>query len=232
MSERYAIYFAPAVGSELWRRAAAWLGRDALTGQMFDAGVGGLDPAHRLALTHSARRYGFHATLKAPLALAPGLAARDLDRALRAWAAANPPVDLGRLQLAWLGEFLALVPEAPSAALNDLAGRVVVDFDGFRAPLTATERQRRTAAGLDPRELELLETYGYPYVLDRFLFHMTLTDRLPEADREPFRRAADAFLAPLLDEYVLLDRLVVFHQAEAGAPFARLRDYPLAGEGQ
>jgi putative phosphonate metabolism protein len=229
MSERYAIYFAPPVGSELWRRTALWLGRDAATGAAFEADIAGLDPARRLPLTHSARRYGFHATLKAPMALAPGLADRDLDRALRAWAAANPPVDLGRLQLAWLGEFLALVPEAPTAALNDFAARIVIDFDSFRAPATVAERERRTAAGLDSREIELLETYGYPYVLDRFLFHMTLTDRLPETDREPFRRAADAFLAPLLDEPVLLDRLVVFHQAEEGARFARLRDYPLAG---
>ncbi len=42
------------------------------------------------------------------------------------------------------------------------------------------ELQRRRAANLTPRQEFLLMHWGYPYVLDEFRFHMTLTRRLPD----------------------------------------------------
>jgi hypothetical protein len=39
--------------------------------------------------------------------------------------------------------------------------------------------------------------------------------------------AAQSWFAPILRQNLLLDRLVLFHEAEAGEPFVRLRDYPL-----
>lgn len=230
MPERYGLYFAPAVTSECWRRAAIWLGRDALTDTLLEADVGGLDPEHRLAVTRSARRYGFHATLKAPMALGARLEGKDLGRALKAWAATQAPVMVGRLELRSLDGFLALTPVTQSPALTDFAARVMTDFDGFRAPPSEAERARREAARLSPRQVELLGQYGYPYVLEEFLFHMTVSDRLPAAEFEPVRAAAAAWFAPLLGEELLLDRVVLFREAEAGAPFLRLRDYPLGGE--
>jgi hypothetical protein len=132
--------------------------------------------------------------------------------------------------LTWLDGFLALVPASQSQALTDFAAKVVVDFDGFRAPLTPAERDRRRAAHLTARQNELVEQFGYPYVLEEFLFHMTLTDRLEARDRDSFRLAAESFFSPLLEDNLLLDRLVLFREAEPGAPFMRLRDYPLGGD--
>jgi putative phosphonate metabolism protein len=229
MPERYAIYFAPPASSELWRKSAIWLGRDALTDGQIEADIAGLDPERRHHLTRAARRYGFHATLKAPMALDGRLADRDLDRALAAWARANAPVTIGRLTTISLGGFLALVPTEQSPALTDFAGSVVADFDGFRAPLTEAERARRRGA-LSPRQQELLETYGYPYVFEEFRFHMTLTDRIEDAaERARFATAIGDFFGFMGETEVALDRLVLFREAAPGAPFRRLRDYLLTG---
>lgn len=231
MPERYGIYFAPAVTSPLWAAATQWLGRDAASGATSQITIGGIDAGRRAGLTAAARRYGFHATLKAPMALAQGLGGRDLDRALKAFAAVHPAVDLGPLAVQPIGGFLALMPVAQSAATTDFAARCTVDFDGFRAPPADDDRARRIAAGaLTPRQVELLDRYGYPYVLEQFLFHMTLTDSLGPADHEALHAAATAWFAPAIGEHLLLDRIALFHEAEPGAPFTRLRDYPLGGE--
>lgn len=231
MPERFGIYFAPAVSSPLWTLATQWLGRDPATGATSESAAGGLTFAERLPLVGSARRYGFHATLKAPMALDARLEGKDLDRALKAWADVHRPVDIGPLVLKPLDGFLALVPADQSRALTDFASAVVTDFDGFRAPLTADDRAKRiTSGGLTPRQIELLDRLGYPYVLDEFRFHMTLTDRLAPADAARIERAAAQWFGPALEQDVLLDRLVLFSEAEPGAPFRRLRDYPLKGE--
>ncbi|MDR3471487.1 MAG: DUF1045 domain-containing protein [Devosia sp.] len=232
MPERYGIYYAPALTSRLWSLASLWLGRDPASGTNSAVAAGGLTFEARLPLTVSARRYGFHATLKAPLALDARLEGKDLDRALKAWAEARGPVEIGRLVLRPIGGFLALVPAVQSQTLTDFAADVVVDFDGFRAPLEATDRAKRIASGqLTPRQVELLDQLGYPYVREEFRFHMTLSDNLEPAALETVSRAAAEWFAPGLDEPLLLDRLVLYHEAESGAPFRRLRDYPLSGEG-
>ena len=230
-AERYGIYFAPPVTGELWRRAAIWLGRDAATDVILEADIGGVDPEHRHKLTHSGRRYGFHATLKPPMGLNAKLEGKDLDRALKAWTVANGAVDIGPLALQPIEGFLALVPAAQPQALTDFAARVVADFDDFRAPLTELERRRRVASGqLSARQIELLDRFGYPYVAEEFRFHMTLTDSLGAADQAAMASAAADWFAPFIGEHLLLDRLVLFHEAEPGAPFRRLRDYPLTGD--
>ncbi|WP_035973715.1 DUF1045 domain-containing protein [Bradyrhizobium sp. WSM471] len=41
-----------------------------------------------------------------------------------------------------------------------------------------------------------LVRWGYPYVFDRFRFHMTLTDRVPADSQPEVRQALDAVFAP------------------------------------
>ena len=59
---------------------------------------------------------------------------------------------------------------------------------------------------------------------------MTLTDRLPEEERESYRSAASTHFGALAEAEILLDRLVLFHEPEPGAPFVRLGDYILSPE--
>jgi hypothetical protein len=65
---RYAIYFVPAQDTNLYRFGASILGYECYTGE--DAPFAGdleIDPGVWTELTDDPRRYGFHATLKAPI---------------------------------------------------------------------------------------------------------------------------------------------------------------------
>lgn len=226
MTERFAIYYAPSATSNLWERAATWLGRDAADGDLFDGPVAGIDRARLLNLTQSANRYGFHATLKAPMALTDGATEADLRTALAAFAGQHQPVNLGKPRLASLDGFLALLVE-PNEALQDFAAHVVETFDEFRAPMSVKDRAARASKNLSERQIELLDAYGYPYVFEEFRFHMTLSDRLRAEDAADIAQAATTWFTPVLDEPVLLDRLALFHEPEAGQPFRRVGDFKL-----
>ncbi len=229
MSQRFAIYYAPDVNDALWDRATIWLGRDAETNALLEGGVAGMERKRLLNLTQSAGRYGFHATIKSPMALAEGMDEAQLRAALADFASRTAPIDLGLLRLADLHGFLALVPEAPSDALQDFAAHVVEHFEPFRMPLDARQHAARASKGLSERQLELLDAYGYPYVFDEFRFHMTLTDQLEAEDRDELQQAAQTWFGPILGERVLLDRLVLYHEAKSGALFRRVGDFPLKG---
>src|SRR5215468_10868409 len=63
---RYAIYFAPAPESSLWRFGSATIGYNAASGRDIPATPPvGYEHAVWDRLTEEPRRYGFHATLKA-----------------------------------------------------------------------------------------------------------------------------------------------------------------------
>ena len=213
MTERFAIYYAPAEDSPLWLKAQAWLAQPDLE-----------------ELAVSARRYGFHATIKAPMALAEGVDREQLAQALRQFAATHAGVELSDFGPRLIDGFLAFTTDPQPVALTDFAALVVNYFEPQRAPLTAEDIRRRLKAPLTPRQIELVERYGYPYVLDQFQFHMTLTDRLPAERRDEMQRRAAGWFADVLAGPIMLDRLVVFHEAAAGEPFTRLDgDYLLKG---
>ena len=213
MTERFAIYYAPAVDSALWRQAQAWLAQ-----------------ADLQDLAVSARRYGFHATIKAPMALAEGVDGAQLAAALGQCAATHAGVELSNFGPRLIDGFLAFTTDPQPAALTDFAALVVNYFEPQRAPLTAEDVRRRLKAPLSTRQIELVERYGYPYVLEQFQFHMTLTDRLPVERRDEMQRRAGEWFAYVLATPIMLDRLVVFHEAAPGEPFTRLDgDYLLKG---
>jgi putative phosphonate metabolism protein len=212
MTERFAIYFAPSATGNLWERAATWLGRDASTGDLISGSVAGIERGRLLNLTQAANRYGFHATLKAPMALAEGRTEAELREALADFASRHEPFSLGRLRLASLQGFLALMIEDENEKLQDFSAHVVEHFEPFRAPMSARDRAARAGKGLSERQLELLDGYGYPYVFEQFRFHMTLTDRLAEDEAKEIATAASTWFGPLLEDEVRLDRLSLFHE--------------------
>jgi putative phosphonate metabolism protein len=231
MPERFAIYYAPGAAEPLWSKAAEWLGRDPLTGATLDGPLTGTTRDALFDRSVSARRYGFHATIKAPMTLAEGKSRTELEAALDAFAAETEPVAIGKLKLQLIDGFLALIPAEQTSELTDFAANVVEAFEPFRARPSAAERERRLKGGhLSERQIELMDRFGYPYVFEQFGFHMTLTDRLPEHEREAYSRAAVEHFGALAEAETMLDRLVLFHEPEPGAPFARLDDFILTGE--
>ena len=227
---RHALYYAPRPASLLARLGARWLGRDAVTGaETEQPAVGGISAGDFAALTRGARRYGFHGTLKAPIALADGTDEAALDDALDAFAATRAPAVIAGLRLGRLGAFLALVPDAPSPELERLAADLVRAFDHFRRPPDEAELGRRRRAGLSPRQEELLAAFGYPYVLEQFRFHMTLTDALTPEMLDAAEEAASTFFAPALGRPVTVDAIAHFVEPEGGGPFLVRRFVPLGG---
>lgn len=226
---RYAIYFAPEAASSFEALAASWLGRDAATGKPVEhPDLDGLGASELATITGPARRYGFHATLKAPFRLAEGVSEADLITAMSGFADQAEAFHIPSLEVGCLQGFLAIVPGSPAPKLNAFANAVVEAFEPLRAPLSEREIERRNPDSLSSNELRNLMRWGYPYVFDQFRFHMTLTTRLPESQLNRIRRAATGHFAPALTDPVAVRELALFVEPEPGAPFVIRSRTPLA----
>lgn len=207
---RFALYYLPPEGA-LSSFGAQWLGWDARRG----AGVPQFPEAGLAEVTAAPRRYGFHATLKPPFRLAPGETLEALGAAVEAMVAECAPARAEGLVLAPLGAFLALLPVGEAADLSRVAARCVTALDRFRAPPSAAELARRRAARLTPEQEAHLLRWGYPHVLDQFRFHMTLTGRLPKAERAQWQARAETRL-PGLPRPFLLDHITLMGERPDG----------------
>ena len=220
---RYAVYFVPEPASALARLGSALLGRDSETGHPApQPRLPGFPPDTLRALTAEARRYGLHATLKAPFFLRPGATESDLLRTAQEFAASQTPIVLPRLGIERIGSFFALTPRAETPdeqaalrRLNALAADAVALFDPLRAAASAHEIARRNPQALSARQRHLLAAWGYPYVLDEYRFHITLTDRLfNEAAARVMQEQLQACFAALDEEPVAVASLCICKQTE------------------
>jgi len=180
--ERYAIYYAPRP-SPFSTFCAEWLGWDAQTATALAPPVLADISASDIArLTQTPRKYGFHGTIKPPFRVTTSQEALQHD--FRALCATLQPIALNGLRLDALGRFLALTVTDDAAPLAALAARVVQELDPHRAPPNEAELAKRRRARLSARQKENLQNWGYPYVLDDFKFHLTLSGRLDANDLE------------------------------------------------
>lgn len=228
---RYAIYYTPDRNDPLTRAAAGWLGRDPFGGPVAaPSAVAGMAPSEIAFHTAAARRYGFHATLKAPFRLAADRTEADLVDALAAFARRTPAVPMPRLAIGQIDGFFALLPTGNFEAIKQFAGAVVRDFEPFRAPLTEAEIERRSPDALSAEEFRNLCQWGYPYVFDAFRFHMTLTGRVGAIEAPRMHAALEQVFSPLLGAPVVIDGLALFVEPEAGGPFTVLSRHVLSPE--
>lgn len=225
--KRYAVYYAPRPGG-FADRAAGWLGWDAVSGAaQVQPDLPGL-PRALADLTRDPRKYGFHGTIRAPFRPGPGLTGADVALAVAALAARLAPVVCDGLRLENLDGFLALTPLGCEAALLDLAAAVVEGTDPLRATLTPEEVARRRPESLSSRQRALLDRWGYPFVMEEFRFHLTLTDRLPAAEADTVAGLLSAHFAPVLPVPFLIEDLCLFGEDVSGR-FHLLHRYALTG---
>jgi putative phosphonate metabolism protein len=225
---RYAIYYAPAPGSGLDRFGAQLLGYDAFTGGdlPFPDGMPQMSPDWR-DLTRDPRKYGFHATLKAPLSLAPGKTEAELLAACEAFAVTPRTIPVIRPVVGSISGFIAVIPAEPSAELIRLAADCTREFDSFRAPLGAEDRARRNPSQLTPRQREHLDRWGYPYVMEDFRFHMTLTGRLDTERREAVLTMLRSRFSTIGLTMLAIDSIAVFRQENADSRFRIVNHWKL-----
>jgi putative phosphonate metabolism protein len=225
---RYAIYYAPAPDSELSRFGAQLLGYDAHRGTDLpfpDSIIS--SQADWLEITMDPRKYGFHATLKAPMTLADGKTEADLAAACETFAATARRIPVIEPVVDSISGFIAVIPASPSADLTQLAAEVTREFDSFRAPLTPEDRIRRNPAKLTPRQRDHLDRWGYPYVMEEFRFHLTLTGKLDAERREPVVAMLKNRFSEIGLQKLAIDRIALFRQDSADSRFRIIRDYVL-----
>ena len=141
------------------------------------------------------------------------------------------PIDVGPLRVSALSRFIALTPLIGSSALSKFAGKIVQDLDPLRAPLTAKDRARRNPDGLSENQRTLLDRWGYPYVLQEFRFHMTLTGPIQPERIQAIREFLEATFQSDVPNWrapVSIDALTIFKQHDRTARFRIHSRYPLA----
>ncbi len=178
------------------------------------------------AWTDEPRRYGFHGTLKAPFELHEGTDESRLLAFARDFAARGGIVTIPKLAVSTLGRFIALTPAVPPPGLDRLAGDCVREFDPFRAPMSPDDRRRRLDAPLSERQVRNLEQWGYPYVMEDFRFHMTLTGALAEAPRAGLLDALEGLYAKIAAP-VAVDAISISKQEARDSRFFVLARLPL-----
>ena len=227
MTERYAVYFAPGADSELGLFGQSILCRSATRERKKDARSTFTDQSQWLRLTENPAHYGFHATLKAPLELAHDQTLDTLTAAVTEFAKNQLPIKLTTLYPRSLGGFMALTLESEIEPLSRLALDCVESFEPFRKALSDSDLQRRKSQSLSNRQESLLLKYGYPYVADEFHFHLTLSGKLSEHDKD-YEAWVISEYSRLISETPILDRLAIYKQVDRQSPFLQLAVFPLS----
>ena len=226
---RYAIYYTPPADTALSAFGADLLGYDAWTGRDRPCPDDVVNDVPDWAeLTADARKYGFHATLKAPFSLAETRSERELCDACAGFAAAPRTVPMIRPVVDAISGFVAVIPGEVSPALQDFAAECVRAFEPFRAAMTAEDRARRKPELLSPQQRAHLDRWGYPYVMDDFRFHMTLTCRLSDERRRPILSMLQARYAALGITSLAIDRIALFCQPTPLSRFSILASWRIA----
>lgn len=218
---RFAIYYVPPPGA-LAAFGARWLGWDIATGRAMPP----FDFPSIETITASPHKYGFHGTLKPPFRLAQGETDLLLQEAVCALAGRLSAARTDGVQLSKIGSFLALTPVGPYDGLRAIAEACVREIDRFRAPPTDAEMARRRKGGLSARQDALLQCWGYPYVMEEFHFHMTLTGSLPQNDLPLWSARLQACL-PNLPAPFWVDQIALCGEREDGY-FELIQRYDLS----
>jgi uncharacterized protein DUF1045 len=213
---RYALYYLPPGDADWARLATRWLGWDVIRGTApAPPNLPGL-PAALTALTARPRRYGLHATVVPPFALARGTTAGALRTLCADFCARTPPLALPGPVLTRIGSFLALRPAGDTPSPGPLAEAALRALNPARAAPGISETARRDHPRLSPRQRDTLQRWGYPHLLADYRFHITLTGSLPHPLREATETLLRHHLSPLLPAQLPIRDLALTGEDEAG----------------
>jgi hypothetical protein len=227
---RYALYFTPPIESQFWQIGSAWIGRDAASNApIMRPLLASVANDTLVAITQHPRRYGFHATLKAPFQLAGDSNIDLLLEHVVAFANTQSRFALPRLKVAMMEDFLALVPAEHSHQLDLIARACVAEFDRHRYPLTDAQLSQRRAKTLSTHQDEMLLRWGYPHVFDTYRFHFTLTDSLCGTHARfaaQIHEAAEQLFTDDMMRQCAFDAISVFKEPHPGADFQQVMRVP------
>ena len=124
------------------------------------------------------------------------------------------------MQVVLMDDFLALVPQVESEKANAVAARCVVELQSLAAQLSESELKRRRQAGLSAEQDAMLLRWGYPFVLNHYRLHFSLTGSLKNFSQYQI----DSLLAAAQDFFAVLppcrlESLALFVEPSPGADF-------------
>ena len=90
------------------------------------------------------------------------------------------------------------------------------DLDRFRAPPPSEETARRRTAGLSGVQEANLARWGYPFVMEEFRFHITLSGRLKQPALEAAEHALRTALDPILPRPFPVTDIALVGEGDAG----------------
>jgi len=220
-NDRFAIYYAPEKESDLYQLGKEWLARGLRSNLQLELPkIQGLSVAQILDVIRPAARYGFHGTLKPPFELISTDQQDDLINDLETFVSTEKPFSLPPLKLKQIGHFLALTPVGDTSNLNHLATRIVRFFDSYRRPETEAKMNQRRRSGLTSLQELYLTTWGYPYVMDEFKFHLTLTGPLKDKySQRIILKELSKRVSQLSLEEIRINNICLFIQDGKNEPF-------------
>ncbi|MDR2443524.1 MAG: DUF1045 domain-containing protein [Deltaproteobacteria bacterium] len=218
MSYRYAIYYVPKMESQLYK-----LGRQALGYCLY---LGRPYPSAS-APTEKAAVYGFHATIIAPFRTASSR--QDITDILSSASKLLFPVNLTGLKLVGLSPgFPALAIDAGNYKLAVLERTLLELLTEVRLPPTEDEINKRGI--LTARQMEYVQKWGYPWVLEEFRFHLTLGDIVTDPIELKKKIATlSVIFTPKVLTSVVLDSLALCVQDKPKSYFRLDSVYELKG---
>jgi len=233
LTARFAIYFSPSEDSELGIFGATVLRRKSIcSSEWLHPKLPVQFPADSCWHTQIQvpAHYGFHATIKAPFELANGQTIGQLQIDLEQFCASQQPIALTGVKPTRTPRYHALAYDPQSqqpSELRQMAADCVQHFEPFRAALTDADIKRRNPSLLTPEQRDNLSQYGYPYVLDDFNFHMTLSGAKNQND-ENYLRWLTQLYQTMVTETPVLDRLSIFYQPDRDTAFVQHSEFLFA----
>lgn len=225
---RFALYFVPRPETQLAQDAALWLGRNENNVSFNQLKIKGITRQQFHALTRAPHHYGFHGTLKPPFRLQQGYTESELFTAIDLYCASRESFSIPSMEVRLIKDFLCLRPPRPCKEINQLARDMVIRFDHFRAPAGATELKKRKSTVLTPRQESLLLKWGYPYVMDEFRFHLTLSSTIEdEQEKRVLKQAAENHFTQSALHNIAVDGIALFVEQD-GAPMTQQFFFPFS----
>jgi len=222
--KRYAIYYVPS-NNLFYKLGSSWLGWDTISGQPASQPEAG-SAVNIQEITDAPRKYGLHATIKAPFRLANNVTVLELEQQFKILCGSIKPI-VFNLKLSELSGFFALTPTVKNTELRKLHSKVVRELDYFRAQPTKEEIIKRRENQLTSEQDQNLIKWGYPYIFEDFYFHITLTGKIPEDFRNKVKDEIENFFQPVLQQKINLSELALVGEAKDGN-FYVIRQMPLA----
>ncbi|WP_162937919.1 DUF1045 domain-containing protein [Kiloniella sp. EL199] len=227
--ERYAIYYAPRFDSKLGQFGNAWFGFNPVSHEDIPRpNVEGMNAQEIENITQGSGRYSFHGTLRSPFKLRKNRNLDSLDKSLKSFVTKVRPIICGPLSIRSIGRFLALVPDDPESQVPDLAEQCMRALDNFRLAPDKQELDRRRQTGLTTIQEQLLLRWGYPFVMEEFRFHLTLSDKLEGMDLIKYQAILEKHCEGLCNEPFVIDEIALFGDPGQGGKFEEISRYKLS----